>query len=329
MTSALTAYVKIESLETNDLIEAFSNFLQIDIAEGDAAEDTLKSYLSQLKQFLNWCDRHSYHPASITRQQIKEYRRWTIETKKYKPATIALKLTVVRRFYDAAIERGLLAINPASGIKPPREKKDPAARISYLEKNEVNQLFQALDRDPNSLKSKRDRLLIGIMILEGTRTVELYRANIADIVRQGDKIGIRVEGKRSIRVVPLTPNLTEDLNDYLQARKASGEKLRAENPLFIAIGNRAGGKRLSRRGIRQIVDRYLQATNLKYLQGRTISAHSLRHTAATLALREGAQLRQVQDLLGHSDPRVTSIYTHISDRWENNPALAIWETLKD
>jgi integrase/recombinase XerD len=88
----------------------------------------------------------------------------------------------------------------------------------------------------------------------------------------GDKIGIRVEGKRSIRIVPLTPNLTEDLNDYLQARKTSGEKLRAENPLFIAIGNRAGGKRLSRRGIRQIVDRYLQATNLKDLQGRTISA---------------------------------------------------------
>jgi integrase/recombinase XerD len=86
----------------------------------------------------------------------------------------------------------------------------------------------------------------------------------------GDKIGIRVEGKRSIRIVPLTPNLTEDLNDYLQARKTSGEKLRAENSLFIAIGNRAGGKRLSRRGIRQIVDRYLQATNLKYLQGRTI-----------------------------------------------------------
>lgn len=329
MTSNLAAYTQIGRIETNDLIEAFSNFLQIDIAQGDAAEDTLKSYLCQLKQFLNWCDRHSYHPASITRQQVKEYRRWTIETKKYKPATISLKLTAVRRFYDAAIERGLLTINPANGIKPPREKKDPAARISYLEKNEVNRLLESIDLDPNSFKSKRDKLLIGIMVLEGTRTVEMYRSNIADIIQQGEKIGIRVEGKRSIRVVPLTPNLAEDLNNYLQARKASGEKLRGESPLFIAIGNRAGGKRLSRRGIRQIVDRYLEATNLKYLQGRIISAHSLRHTAATLALREGAQLRQVQDLLGHSDPRVTSIYTHISDRWEHNPALLIWETLKD
>ena len=74
---------------------------------------------------------------------------------------------------------------------------------------------------------------------------------------------------------------------------------------------------------RQVVDKYLQAANLKYMAGRTLSAHSLRHTAGTLALRQGATLRQVQDLLGHADPRTTAIYAHVGDRWENNPALKL------
>ncbi|MEO1673692.1 MAG: tyrosine-type recombinase/integrase, partial [Cyanobacteria bacterium J06631_2] len=82
-------------------------------------------------------------------------------------------------------------------------------------------------------------------------------------------------------------------------------------------------QRISRRGIRTIVDGYLKQAGLKHTPGRTISAHSLRHTAGTLALRSGADLRQVQDLLGHSDPRTTSIYTHVGDRWENNPALKL------
>jgi site-specific recombinase XerD len=325
MTSNLAISSPNVLIPTDELLTAFSYFLNIDVADGDAASDTVRSYLCQLQQFLNWCDRTNYHPATITRQEIKEYRRWLLDIKQYKPATIALKLTAVRRFYDAAIERGLLTINPATGIKAPREKKDPAARITYLEKDEVSKLLDTVG-DEDSLKTKRDKILIGIMVLEGTRTVEMYRSNLVDIVQQGDNIGVKVEGKRNIRVVPLTPNLASDLKIYLDARKAKGEKLTKNTPLFIAIGNRAGGKRLSRRGIRQIIDGYLQTSQLKYLQGRTISAHSLRHTAATLALRGGAELRQVQDLLGHSDPRVTAIYTHVGDRWQNNPALFIFDS---
>jgi integrase/recombinase XerD len=325
MASNLAISSPSDLITTDELLTVFSYFLNIDVADGDAASDTVRSYLCQLRQFLNWCDQSNYHPAIITRQEIKEYRRWLLEIQQYKPATIALKLTTVRRFYDAAIERGLLTINPATGIKAPREKKDPAARITYLEKEEVSKLLDTVSGE-NSLKAKRDKILIGIMVLEGTRTVEMYRSNLVDIVQQGDNIGVKVEGKRNIRVVPLTPNLAADLKIYLDARRANGEKLTKNTPLFIAIGNRAGGKRLSRRGIRQIIDSYLHASNLKYLQGRIISAHSLRHTAATLALRGGAELRQVQDLLGHSDPRVTAIYTHVGDRWQNNPALFIFDS---
>lgn len=306
---------------TSNLLEVFADFLSIDVSAGDAASDTLNTYRRQLEQFINWCDRTKINPVEVTKDDVKRYRRWMVDTKQFKPATVALKLAVVRRFYQAAMERGLIASNPAAGVKPPREKRDPAARITYLEKTEVETFLAAIP-DDGSLKAARDKALLAIMSLEGPRTVELHRANISDVIKQGFNWGIRVEGKRSIRIVPLTPEIAAFLLSYLEVREEL-EKLRPSSPLFIAVGNRAGGKRISRRGIRLIVDRYLEQTELKHKQGRTISAHSLRHTAGTLALRSGAELRQVQDLLGHADPRTTCVYAHVAERWENNPALKL------
>ncbi|MDJ0592304.1 MAG: tyrosine-type recombinase/integrase [Pleurocapsa sp. MO_226.B13] len=313
---------QISNLTTTSLLVVFAEFLDIDVSAGDAAEDTLKTYTRQLQQFLRWCDRRQLNPVTVTKEDIKKYRRWAIEQKKYKPATIALKLAVVRRFYQAAVEKGLLSINPAAGVKPPREKCDPAEKIAYLEQLEVEILLNTI-ADDGTLKSARDRAMLAIMALEGTRTVELHRANISCLVRQGQNLGIRVEGKRKIRVVPLTRDLAKILVDYLHLRETKGEVLKPTRPLFTTVGNNSRGNRISRRGIRTIVDKYLKQASLKHTPGRTISAHSLRHTAGTLALRSGADLRQVQDLLGHSDPRTTSIYAHIGDRWENNPALKL------
>lgn len=313
---------QISAITTNNLLVVFAEFLDIDVSAGDASDDTLKTYTRQLYQFLQWCDRRQLNPVIVVKDDIKKYRHWMIKQQQYKPATIALKLAVVRRFYQAAVEKGLIAINPAAGVKPPREKYDPAEKITYLEAEEVEILFGTVPHD-GSLKSARDRLMLGIMALEGTRTVELHRADIASVVRQGKNLGVRVEGKRSIRVVPLTPDLAHLLVEYLHQRETSGEVLQPTKPLFISTGNNSRGQRISRRGIRTIVDTYLKLADLKHTPGRTISAHSLRHTAGTLALRSGADLRQVQDLLGHSDPRTTSIYTHVGDRWENNPALKL------
>ncbi|MCC0177997.1 tyrosine-type recombinase/integrase [Waterburya agarophytonicola K14] len=313
---------QIDKITTNNLLVVFAEFLDLDVSAGDAAKDTLKTYIRQLHQFLEWCDCRLLNPVTITKNDIKKYRRWMIEQKKYKPATIALKLAVVRRFYQAAVEKGMISINPAAGVKPPREKLDPAEKITYLEQTEVESLLGIIPED-GTIISARDKAMIAIMALEGTRTVELHRADIASLVRQGQNLGIRVEGKRSIRVVPLTPDIAHLLVNYLHIRETAGEVLKPTRPLFIVTGNNSRGKRISRRGIRAIVDKYLQQASLKHTPGRTISAHSLRHTAGTLALRSGADLRQVQDLLGHKDPRTTSIYAHVGDRWQNNPALKL------
>ena len=216
----------------------------------------------------------------------------------------------------------MIGSNPAWGIKAPLESIDPAARITYLEQAEATTLLQSIGNH-QTLKTIRDKLLLGVMTLEGIRTVEMYRLNIGDIVRQGQRVGFRVSSKRHLRIVPLTPQLAQALDKYLTTMRGDGFKAMLDSPLLVNLSHCRRGERLSRRGIRQVVDKYLQATNLKYMEGRTLSTHSLRHTAGTLALRNGASLRQVQDLLGHADPRTTAIYAHVGDRWENNPALKL------
>ena len=304
------------------LLNAFADFLRIDVANGDAAPDTVGTYHRRLVKYVNWCDTHGIHPALATTDDVKVYRRYLIEEKGQKPATIALTLSVIRRFYTAAVSAGLIKENPAHGVKPPREKQDAAERITYLDEIELTHFLAAIPND-GSIRSLRDRALLAIMALQGPRTVEMHRAEVGDLVRCGSNWGLRVEGKRSIRTIPLRPDLAAVLWQYLEARKATGEPLTQSSPLFIAVGNRFGGQRLSRRGIRFLVDLYLAASGLKHTEGRTLSAHSLRHTAGTLGLQAGASLRQVQDLLGHSDTKTTALYAHVSERYANNPALGI------
>jgi integrase/recombinase XerD len=178
-----------------------------------------------------------------------------------KSSTIALKLGVVRRFYQAAVEKQVprVSVNPATAVKAPLESIDPAERITYLEKDELDHLLDTIP-DDGTLIAARDRFMIALMAVEEPRTVELHRVSIGDIVR---------------------------------------------------------------RGIRKRVDHYLTLANLKHAPGRTLTAHSLRHTAGTLGLRAGSTLRQVQDLLGHKNPQTTAIYVHINDRWKANPGLGI------
>jgi integrase/recombinase XerD len=319
----------VVEIDCDALISVFTNFLQFDVANGGASGDTIVTYWTQVKQYLEWCRQGKIDPRAATRETIKVYRWWLGE-RGYKPKTIAVKLTAVSRLYDAAVEYGLMEGNPAWGVKPPTESIDPAAKITYLEQGEANVLLKSVAQQQGtssesggSLKTLRDKLLLGVMTLEGTRTVEMHRLNIGDVVRQGERVGVRVSSKRHMRVVPLTPQLAQLMEAYLTARRGAGFDAMADSPLLVNLSNFGRGERLSRRGIRQVVDKYLLATNLKYMEGRTLSAHSLRHTAGTLALRNGASLRQVQDLLGHADPRTTAIYAHVGDRWENNPALKV------
>ena len=323
-TTATTTFV----LDANPLISAFTSFLQFDIASGGASGETIRTYWCEAKQYLLWCEVNQLQPLEVTRDVIKIYRRHLVQ-QNYKPATIALKLVAVSRMYDAAMEYGLLSHNPVWGVKAPKQRGDPADSITYLTASEAETFLQAPLTKSTPLKILRDRFLLGLMTLEGVRSMEAYLANVKDIRRNPTGVGINVTSKRQQRVVPLIPEV-DVLDRYLLARRSAKFSTAAATPLFINVHHPRHqidpdreDRRLSRRGIRFIVDSYLTALNLKHGEGRTLSAHSLRHTTGTLAIQNGVSLRQVQELLGHADPKTTAIYTHVGDRWVNNPAFKL------
>ncbi len=344
---------------TTAYLDFFEEFLENHVGEGSAASDTVRTYRCHVKQFLQWCQNNTINPIEATFNQLTRFRHWLVKEQEYQTVTISLKLTILRRFYDGLLEHGYVVINPALRLKPPTEVKDPAASINYLENEEMNRLLDSLPVE-NTVHGLRDRLLISLMVLQGCRTVDLHRVCVGDIVKNGKNVGLRIFSKRHLRIVPLTPLLAKLLQRYLRARRKAGERLQNETPIFISVAynNKNIGFPLSRRSIRRIVDKYLQGIGLKELprknskkmkrltglpennnlpvkaqkstrlsrhkqKPRKLSAHSLRHTAGTLAMRAGASLRQVQDLLGHTDPKTTMIYAHIGDRWSHNPALLL------
>ncbi|MEO1006603.1 MAG: tyrosine-type recombinase/integrase [Cyanobacteria bacterium J06638_38] len=312
------------------MMDCFERYLNLTIADGHASNDTVKTYSSRVHQFLSWCRERELYPALVTKENIKEYRKHLVDGEKTSP-TIRLSLLAIKHFYTACLAQKLVKGNPVIGVKAPREKREVGSTINYLSLEELQQIF---DRIAPTLKIRgdktakvqvlRDRILLGCMALQGCRSIEMYRANLGDVSESYGQHLLKLDGKNSIRTVVLRPDLAEEIVQYRQARKLAKERLDSDSPLFISLSNRRYGQRLSRSGISHVVDGYLSKCDLKssYIE-RSLSPHSLRHTAGTLSLQNGSSLREVQDFLGHSDPKTTAVYTHVLNSQENNPALKI------
>jgi len=316
----------IDTTQKFPLKKRFSQILNAEIGNGDASEDTVKTYTQQFRLFANWCDRCGIGLETATPEDIKDYRRYLVD-KKLKKTTIALKLTVVRRIYAIAVRRGLIPTNPAADIKPPTQGCDPLESENYLELEEAQKLVESLPVE-NTVKGLRDRLLVCLMVVQGCRQIGLYRLNVGDMMRRKGKIGLKIRAKGSLRKLPLTKEVAEILNKYLKARKAAGEELRKDTPMFTSLAKNSHGNRLSRRSMQRIVNSYLETTELKHDLDRTVTTHGLRHTVGYLLTLAEKPLRVVQEFLGHSDPRTTAIYAHIVNLWENNPATSLGLVLK-
>ena len=328
------------------MVDSFERYLNLTIASGNASVDTIKTYRNRVAQYLDWCKERELYPALVNTQNILEYRKYLVDGSKTSP-TIRLSLLAVKHFYTSCLAQKLVKDNPVVGVKAPRERREVGSTINYLSLEELQQLIDSVlpvykIRGENITKVQvlRDRILLGCMALQGCRSIEMYRANLGDFSHDEsgtsrNKFGVssrqsygqhylKLDGKNSIRTVILRPDLGSEIAQYRQARKSTNEKLTTESPLFISLSNRRYGQRLSRRGIGYIVDSYLEKCGLKHSDlERNISPHSLRHTAGTLSLQNGSSLREVQDFLGHSDPKTTAVYTHVLNSQENNPAAKI------
>jgi len=250
-----------------------------------------------------------------TTTDVKAYRQ-ALVSEGYKSASIAHKLVVLRRFYQAAVSSGLRADNPVAGVRPPRNKR-AAEDLGFLSEVDLAMLFRVVPKS-SEVKDLRDRAMLALMGLHGLRTVEIKRSNVEDL-KEGETPALLVHGKNRDRVVYLRPDVVEALTSYLKARGLVATDSEGI-PLFAAVGNHAGGRRISRRGLRKVVDAYLRKAELKR---PGLSNHALRHTSATLAYKYTQDLRAVQEMLGHADPKTTGRYAHVVDRAQNNPAAAV------
>ncbi|WP_067936530.1 tyrosine-type recombinase/integrase [Alicyclobacillus kakegawensis] len=312
----LTVKGRETELTQASLMEAFADFLRLDVANGDASMDTIRGYKTQVAQWVAWCEENGINPSTATSADVKAYRLHLVQNG-YKASSIAYKLTIIRRFYAAAVDNGLRPDNPASGVKPPRDKR-AQDDFHYLTEVDYTLLLRAVGKG-QSEKGLRDKAIIAMMGLQGLRTVEIERANVDELKINGETVSMLIRGKNHDRVIYLRPDVADILCRYLDIRKTVHPD---ENgvPMFTACGNRAGGQRISRRGVRQVIDFYLKKADLKR---PGISDHALRHTAATLAYKYTQDLRGVQEMLGHADPKTTARYAHVIDRMRNNPAMAI------
>lgn len=304
------------------LSDNFERYLEVEIANGNASEDTKRTYRSYLKQFLLWCALQEIYPARVKSTEIMDYRSYLISEGK-STNTIALTLIALGHFYKS--NRDLVTDNPTNNIKPPKALRNAHTRLTYCNLEQLAQLLNQVELATKSdpLRRLRDRLLICLMAIQGCRVVEIHRANVGDW-RRGEHWDLWIEGKNSQRIIALRDDLIRLVESYLEALSLVVGELDNHSPLFISFSNRTFGQRLSRRGIGYLVDNYLTQCNLKRIDNhQSRSAHSLRHTAGTLSLAGGASLREVQDLLGHRDPETTAIYAHVLDRYDNNPAKRI------
>ncbi|ORJ61335.1 tyrosine-type recombinase/integrase [Geothermobacter hydrogeniphilus] len=292
-----------------DFTDLLADWLNLDVANGDACADTLKTYQGQINAWLTWCGENAVHPGQATAEDVKAWRKDLVDAGA-KPSTISLKLTTIRRFYQSAVDRGLIEKNPAASVRAPRERRAKQEQMKYLSPGEAELLFRAVPKK-NTVKTLRDRAMLGLMALEGLRRVEIVRACVSDIEGIGAEMRLLIHGKGKDRFVYPREDTAAALNDYLAARGSVVEDEQGE-PLFVQI--RKGGHpegRISRQGVNCVIDHYLLKAGLKR---RGVSCHALRHTCGALLYQATRDIRAVQETLGHSNISTSAGYAHIVER---------------
>lgn len=275
------------------------------IAYLDAKPKTVETYTRTLRPFYNYLAGRGI--ARPTREDILLYRESLRATKK--AATVQAYMLAVRLFFRWTAQAGIYP-NVADRIKGETPSRDH--KKDYLGTRQVADIMGHIDAA--GAIGKRDYAVMALMVTAGLRTIEVVRANVEDMRTLGDSAVLYVQGKgRSDRAeyVKLAAPVEQAIRAYLKTRGA----LDAKEPLFTSASNNSKGGRMTTKSVSRLVkDRLISAG---YSSDR-LTAHSLRHTAATLNLLNGGTLEETQQLLRHSNINTTMIYLHHIERAKNN-----------
>ena len=284
------------------LIEQFLEHLRY---ERNVSAHTLRNYASDLEQFTQFLAPDGKTPlpdvAEIDHLTIREWMS-SLHTEHKKKSSIARKLAALRTFFQFLVREEVLQLNPAKLVATPKlEKKLP----KHLSIEEAIRFIESPDLETDL--GKRDRAMLELMYATGVRVAELTTLNIADVDFKNRLI--RVTGKRrKQRIVPFGDPAGEAIRDYLGVRDKflfnAPVSKREDEALFLNYQ----GTRITTRSVGRMVEKYIRICAGMH----NISPHALRHSFATHLLDSGADLRDIQELLGHARLSTTQVYTHVS-----------------
>ena len=285
-----------------DAIRAFVTFLDL---EQGASRETIRAYQSDLYQFLSFVK--SLHPAEVSQNNVEEIDAFTIrgylawlDKKKEKKSSLARKLASLRSFYRFLGREGRSKINPAEEVRTP---KQPEHLPRVLSKDEAGALMEC--PEGTTTAALRDRAILETLYSTGARVSELVGMDVADISMAGGVVRLKGKGQKE-RMVPIGAVAMAAIKEYHGALRWSATTSSSSVLSVPVFCNHRGG-RLTARSVERIVAAYSGG-----LTGGRISPHALRHTFATHLLDEGADLRAIQEMLGHASIDTTQKYTHLA-----------------
>lgn len=281
----------------NLYVDDFSSYLT---AEKNLSTHSIKAYCKDIQQLNKWLNKNKYN-ININEPILRDYISSLSED--LSPNTLSRKVASIRIFFKFLFREGFIDSNPAINIKQGRKEK---SLPDFLDIDEINSLLNIPDiTSPNGL---RDRAILEVLFATGIRLNELCMLNFANLSLENNEIIVFGKGAKE-RIVLLSNQAKRFLKKYIDiSYDKISQGISDKNNLESAIFINKSGYRISSRSVERIVKKYAQKAHIK----KNVTPHTLRHSFATHLLNQGADLRVVQELLGHSSISNTQIYTHIN-----------------
>ena len=273
------------------------NFLEFIKSDKKLSKNTLESYQRDILQYQEYLEEKKINYKEVNNENVLGYLDYLKGLDK-KASTISRHLASIRLFYQYLLKNKIVKEDPTKGIQSPKiEKKAP----SILSSQEVSLLLE----QPNGegLKSIRDKAMLEVAYATGMRVTEIISLNVSDIDIESSLVICKNENKQ--RIIPLGKLSLSALKEYMTIARPNMIKDDNETALFVNVN----GKRLTRQGFWKIIKFYKEQAHIT----KDITPHVLRHSFATHLLQNGADLKSIQTMLGHSDISSTQVYMQFQD----------------
>lgn len=282
--------------DTSALLDRFLTHVRTERA---LSPQTVRAYAADLSAFLDWCARADLDPLTLTPRTMRGYLV-ELDAARYARRTIARRLSAIRTFYGFLQREGITTLDPAAVVATP---KLPSRLPKTVPSDLLDELLAAPDvATPAGL---RDAALLELLYASGARVSEAVGLDLGDVDLAGGQARLMGKGSKE-RIVPLHREACRRIDAYVRKGRQALKPRAGETALFL---NR-NGTRLSDGGVRRMMARYMDLLG----GARGLTPHALRHTFATHLLDGGADLRSVQELLGHVALSTTQIYTHVGTK---------------